>query len=54
MIWTTLVDLASPMLYAKIQPLKKKILTYGIVIILFNSAEPFEQIDNTPSTESHI
>ena len=26
----------------------------GIVTILFNNAEPFEQIDNTPSTEGPV
>ena len=32
--------------------LKKKFLRYDMVAILFNSAEPFEQIDKTLSTES--
>ena len=42
-IWTDLVDFVSPILYTKIQAqtFLEKILRYGMVVILFNSAEPF-------------
>ena len=60
-IWTNLVDLASPMLYTKSQPQSflgygeevfEAFLPYmGMAAILFNSAKPFEQIVSTASTE---
>ena len=60
-IWTNLVDLASPMLYTKNQPqsflgsgeevFEVFFYIYGYGSILFNSAKPFEQIVSTTSTE---
>ena len=60
-ILTNLVDLKSPMLYTKIQPQSflstreedsKVFLPYmNMAAVLFNGAEPFEQIVNIPSTE---
>ena len=46
-IWINLVDHKSQILYTK------KIFM-GMVAILFNDAESFEQIDNIPLTESPI
>ena len=64
-IWTNLVDLEYPMLYTKIQfqsflgsgeeDLKVFFTKYmGMAAILFNDAEPFEQIVNTLSTEGPL
>ena len=60
-VWTNLVELESSMLYTKIQPQSfldsgeedcQEFLPYmDMAAILFNCAEPFEQIDNTLSTE---
>ena len=60
-IWTNLVDLESSMLYTKIQPQSflgsggeyfYVFLPYmGMAAILFDGAEPFEQIGNTLMTE---
>ena len=63
-IWTNLVGLEVSMLYTKVN-LKaflgfgeedfKCFLPYmGMVAILFNGAEPFEQIANTPLTECPV
>ena len=58
-IWTNLVELESSMLYTKIQPQSFlgsgevfwEFLPYmDMLAILFNCAEPFEQICNTLST----
>ena len=56
-IWTNLVELETVMLYTKIQPQSflgsgeedfEVFLPYlDTVAILFNGAEPFEQISNT-------
>ena len=55
-IWTNLIDIEPPILRFSLKAFlfrKKKIflrfLPYmGMAAILFNGAEPFEQIDNTP------
>ena len=58
-IWFNLVDVKSPMLYTRVKPWSFLgsgedfwvffFLSYmGMADILFNDAEQFEQIDNTP------
>ena len=63
-IWTNLVDLESSMLYTKIQPKSYlgsgeedflRVLPYmGMAAILFNGAEPLEQISNILLTEGSM
>ena len=59
-IWTNVVELESSMLYTKIQPQSslrsgedfQEFLPYmDMAAILFDCAEPFEQIGNTLSTD---